>query len=83
MAYQKEEVIFTIAYDKAGSIVEVTPASGYTIVEQGSFSPQHPYSLKETRLLQSNTTIILHTSSSPDCWWIIDPATGTMRRVCG
>jgi len=73
-----EAVVFTISYNKSGNIIEVMPAQGLRITERG----KPPFPIAETTVLGSDTTLIVHTSSSPDCWWITDIVTGEMTKVC-
>jgi hypothetical protein len=75
---EEKGVVFTVSYDEKGNIVNVKPAPGYKIVSERSF----PSEIERTTILHANTTIIQHTSSSPDCWWIIDLITGKLTKVC-
>jgi len=79
---EKNEIVFTVAYNESGNIVEVRAPAEYKVTGPIAFSPQEPYSIPATYLLHANSTIVVHVMSNPNWWYIIDPATGQLTMVC-
>jgi hypothetical protein len=75
--------VFSVVYDESGNVLDVRAEPGFNVVRKKvCFSRQQPYPTPATNLLESNSTIIIRKSSSPDCWWIVDPILGELTEVC-